>query len=225
MPAPSLASVSVDVRTRAPDSGAVGVTLPRRGFHCQRFGMIWTKLRRIPALLGRALSGRDPVKDSALAVYTVAVGQARQPRWYVDYAVPDSLDGRFDMIALHVFLIMQRLRSEGAAAKPLSQALADLLCDDMDQSLRELGVGDMGVGTRVRRMAEAFYGRMAAYDAGLRDGDLESALARNIYRGAAPEAARLTALADYVRSCVTLLAGQSLADLAAGRVSFGEEQA
>lgn len=171
----------------------------------------------------RLLAG-ERADETALALYSAAVVQARRPELYLDYAVPDSIDGRFDMIALHVFLLLRRLRAEGGAALPLSQALADLMFDDMDQSLREMGVGDMGVGKRVRRMAEAFYGRAAAYDAALGQGpeDLESALARNVYRGATPETARLSGLARYVRQQIAALDGQPYAALASGRVSFAD---
>lgn len=189
--------------------------------------MNWKKLWRFPTRLGRALLGRDTAGDVALGLYSSAVVQARRPDLYIDYAVPDSLDGRFDMISLHVFLLLRRLGAEGTAAQPLSQALADLMFDDMDQSLREMGVGDMGVGKRVRRMAEAFYGRVAAYDAALSDepAALESALVRNVYRGDAPEAVRVAGLADYVRRQIAVLDAQAFTDLAAGRVSYDEERA
>lgn len=174
----------------------------------------------------RVLLGGGAVEESALALYSAAVVQARWPELYLDYAVADSVDGRFEMISLHVYLLLRRLRAGGAAAQPLSQALADLMFDDMDRSLREMGVGDMGIGKRVRRMAEAFYGRMAAYDAALDGGDpadLDSALMRNVYRGAPPEPERLAGLAGYVGAKLAALEQQSFADLATGRVTFGEE--
>lgn len=188
--------------------------------------MNWKNLWRLPALLGRALLGRDAAGESALGLYSTAVVQARRPDLYIDFAVPDSLDGRFDMVSLHVFLVLRRLRGEGPAAQPLSQALTNLMFDDMDQSLREMGVGDTGVGKRVRQMAEAFYGRVAAYDAALSGAPeaLESALIRNVYRGDAPEAERVAGLADYVRRRLAVLEAQSFTDLAAGRVRFGEER-
>lgn len=176
----------------------------------------------------RHLLGNDGTSPAALALYSAAVLQARRPEFYTEFAVADTLDGRFDMITLHVYLVLRRLRAEGAASRPLSQVLADLMFDDMDQSLRELGVGDMGVGKRVRRMAEAFYGRVAAYDLAMQGamsgeaGAVESALARNVYRGAPPEAALLERLAGYVRRQAAALEAQAYADLAAGRVVFAE---
>lgn len=169
--------------------------------------------------------GGENAKEIVLSLYSAAVAQARVPELYLDFGVPDSLDGRFDMISLHVFLIMRRLRAEGDAAQALSQALAELMFDDMDNSLREMGVGDMGVGRRVRQMAEAFYGRVAAYDAALRDGqagDLDSALLRNVYRGAAPGAGQLAGLADCVRRQAAALDGQPFAAIAAGQVVFAD---
>jgi len=105
---------------------------------------------------------------AAVALYKCIVEQARQPDFYTHHGVPDSLDGRFDMIVLHTFLVMRRLRTIASqAAGQLSQDLFDLLFADMDSNLREIGVGDLGVGKRVKKMAQAFYGRVEAYEAGL----------------------------------------------------------
>lgn len=165
---------------------------------------------------------RDPHEAAAMALYAALVVQARHPEFYTRLGVADTVDGRFDMVALHAFLVLRRLRRAGAAAAGLSQALFDIMFADMDQNLREMGVGDLGVGKKVKRMAEAFYGRVAAYDAGL-DGDgaaLEAALARNLYRGAVPDAGALAAMAAYMRRQDAALAGQDAAALLAGRVSF-----
>ena len=115
-------------------------------------------------------------RDAARALYKTAVARARDPVFYARYAVPDSLDGRFDMIALHVFLVLHRLKQEGDPTKALAQILFDTMFADMDESLRELGVGDLSVGRRVKTMAEALYGRIAAYQAAL-DADDEDELA------------------------------------------------
>lgn len=179
--------------------------------------MGFKELLRLPRFLRRRH------EDAAFALYSAAVVQARHPSFYESLAVPDSLDGRFDMIALHVFLMLRRLRAAGAPARGLSQAIFDVMFADMDQSLRELGVGDVGVGKRVRRMAEAFYGRVAAYDTGLDDaagGQLEAALLRNVWRGEEVAPAALGALADYVRRQDAALAARPLAELMAGRIDF-----
>jgi cytochrome b pre-mRNA-processing protein 3 len=161
----------------------------------------------------------------AEALYGSLVDQARQPAFYATLGVPDTVDGRFDMIAVHAFLLMRRLRAEGEAARGLSQSLFDIMFADMDQNLREIGVGDLGVGKRVKAMAQAFYGRVGAYDAGLDDSSdpaLAAALRRNLYRKTAPSEAQVTALATYMRRENAALAGQALDTLHGGRVAFGE---
>jgi cytochrome b pre-mRNA-processing protein 3 len=136
--------------------------------------------------------------------------------------VPDTLDGRFDLLVLHVFLLLHRLGREGRPLKALGQALFDGMFADMDRTLRELGVSDMAVGGRVKAMAQAFYGRIAAYEPGLTDtARLTEALARNLYRGVAVDDALLAAMAAYVREQAELLAGQDAARLALGQVRFG----
>jgi cytochrome b pre-mRNA-processing protein 3 len=137
--------------------------------------------------------------------------------------VPDTVEGRFDLVSLHVALLIRRLRTDGEAAGPaLAQAVFDAMFADMDVNLREMGVSDLAVGKRVRRMWEAFHGRALAYEAALDSADpaaLAEALDRNVWRGEAPEgaAARLAALA---RAQAAHLAGQGMAALAAGRAAF-----
>ena len=105
----------------------------------------------------------DPVE----ALYAALVQKARDPKFYTDLAVPDTVDGRFDMVVIHAMLVMRRLRETPAEVHTTGQRLFDLMFTDMDRSLREMGVGDLSVGTHVRKMAKAFYGRAAAYEAGL----------------------------------------------------------
>lgn len=167
--------------------------------------------------------GKSP-STAAVALYRSIVTQARQPAFYRDHAVPDSLDGRFDMIVLHAFLVMRRLkRIPGPAAQRLSQQLFDLLFADMDSNLREIGVGDLGVGKRVKKMAQAFYGRIEAYEAGLASADpqmLADALRRNLYGTVEAEAAALAAMAAYLRDADRRLAAQPDAGLVAGNPDF-----
>ncbi|WP_043744356.1 ubiquinol-cytochrome C chaperone family protein [Paramagnetospirillum magneticum] len=162
-------------------------------------------------------------------LYVSVINQARLPHFYVRFAVPDTLDGRFDLIVLHAFLVMRRLRQikgeEGAAdARELAQALFDLMFADMDQNLREMGVGDMSVGKRVKQMARAFYGRVAAYDDSLdgKGGSLTEALRRNLYGTVDGEvdAAVVEAVAGYFAAQAACLAGQPAEALLAGRVEF-----
>lgn len=167
--------------------------------------------------------GRNPHEEPARSLYRAAVAQARRPEFYADFGVPDTFDGRFELVALHVFLVLHRFRQDHPQAAGLAQGVFDAMFLDMDQSLRELGAGDLGVGRRVKRMAQGFYGRIAAYDEGLRGpGDvLNAALARNLYGTVDPDPACVEAIAAYMRRQVDVLAGQGLAALSAGALAFG----
>lgn len=171
----------------------------------------------------RFFQRRRAAGDAARALYERAVVQARQPVFYASFGVPDSLDGRFDMVALHVFLLLHRLKQEGKTAARLAQCLFDVMFDDMDESLRELGAGDLGVGRRVKAMAKALYGRLAAYQAGLAgdDRELAAALARNLFGTTKAREDQLAAFCAYLRREAAALGGQPYAELRAGRVRFG----
>ena len=168
-------------------------------------------------------AGRQP-NPVAVALYRRIVEQARQPDFYARHGVPDSLDGRFDMIVLHTFLVMRRLRAmTSKAADDLSQEVFDLLFADMDSNLREIGVGDLGVGKRVKKMAQAFYGRVEAYEAGLiatDDAILTDALTRNLYGTIQPALPNQLAMAAYMRTADARLAGQPDSQIMAGNVDF-----
>ena len=157
-------------------------------------------------------------------LYAGLVAQARQPAFYAHCGVPDTVDGRFDLISLHLFLVLHRLKGDHPESAELAQAVFDLMFGDMDQSLREMGAGDLGVGRRVKIMIQGFYGRIAAYEKGLdrEDDTLQAALRRNVYGTVDPSPACLEALAAYVRQQVTALAEQGYPDLAAGAVVFGD---
>jgi cytochrome b pre-mRNA-processing protein 3 len=155
-------------------------------------------------------------------LYGAAVAAAREPCLYADLGVPDTLDGRFDLVGLHVFLLIRRLTMPPTPESALAQAVFDAMFADMDVSLREMGVGDLSVGKRVRAMWEAFHGRAAAYQRAMDAGDpaaLAAALARNVWRGAAPIGAA-ERLAGLARAQARHLDGQALDGFAAGRVSF-----
>jgi cytochrome b pre-mRNA-processing protein 3 len=169
---------------------------------------------------------------AANKLYLTLVAQSREPGFYLSCAVPDTVDGRFDMIAVHCFLVMNRLKERGTEADKLSQVLFDEMFNDMDRGLRELGVGDMGVGRRVRAMAKAYLGRVAAYhkalesdpEAGAQDDPvpaLRAALARNLYRGEDVPEDAMTTMADYVVAQYQHLSTQADEDLLAGDVKFG----
>lgn len=173
----------------------------------------------------KGLFKRDPDEAAARALYAAIVEQARLPAFYRDAGVPDTLDGRFDMIVLHAFLVLHRLKQEGQAHGAVGQALFDLMFADMDASLRELGVGDLSVGKKIKQMATGFYGRVAAYEQGLAApavarGPLEEALRRNLFGTVTPSDAQLSAMAAYARRQVEALAAQPLAAALGGALRF-----
>src|SRR5712671_1001835 len=128
-----------------------------------------------------------PVRKAAELAYGRIVEHAREPGFFTDGGVPDTVDGRFELICLHAFLYLHRLKREQPQSARLGQSFYDLMFADFDRSLREMGVGDLSVGREIKRMAEAFHGRIAAYEAGLAADDavLLPALARNLF-GTAP---------------------------------------
>lgn len=174
-------------------------------------------------LLG--LFTRKPHERAGFALYGAAVAAARQPAFFASFGVPDTLDGRFDLVSLHTGLVVCRIsRDADPRAKALAQAVFDAMFADMDVNLREMGVSDLAVGKRVKKMWEAFHGRAQAYDVALRAGDragLEDALARNVWRGAAPEGG-VTRLAAAAAAADAALAEQPFAALVAGTARFPE---
>jgi cytochrome b pre-mRNA-processing protein 3 len=155
---------------------------------------------------------------SITSLYGTIVAQARAPAFYQSFGVPDTANGRLDMILLHVVLLLRRLAPEPAVG-PLGQAVFDLFCRDMDANLREMGVGDLAVPRTMQRIGEAFYGRQAAYRAALDSNDpqaLVTAVARNVLDGR--EGAER--LARYVQAAVRALAAQGIGELRGGKLSF-----
>jgi len=181
-----------------------------------------------------ALFRRKPHERAGFALYTAAVGAARDPALFGELGVPDTLDGRFDLINLYTGLLVRRLRADpDARGAVLAQSVFDAMFADMDMNLREMGVSDLVVGRRVKNMWEAFHGRAVAYEAAIDAGDVDAlalALARNVWRGgppgaigtgdalvAGPPAARLAALAIAQAGS---LAEQPLAPMLRGEVRF-----
>lgn len=164
----------------------------------------------------------NPEETAARALYQAIVTQAREGALYRDGGVPDSVDGRFELVVLHSVLVLRRLKAEGEAAIPLAQELLDMLFLDMDESLREMGVGDLSVGKKIKAMAQAFYGRISAYETGLQAGEaaLAAALGRNLLGTVESSEAQRLALARYVAACEAALQTQDLAALRAGRPDF-----
>jgi cytochrome b pre-mRNA-processing protein 3 len=166
-----------------------------------------------------------PAQVAARQLYVHAVHQARRPEFYLHWNVPDTADGRFDMVVLHVVLVMRRLKRDRDQSAETAQARFDLMFADMDQNLREMGVGDIGIGKRVKAMAKSFFGRLAAYDFALSAGDdiaLCAALRRNLYRKCSPSDGDVMAMASYMQREATKLEGLPIERLLSGDFSFGD---
>lgn len=164
------------------------------------------------------LFGRTVNRSMIERLHAEIVAAARDPVFYTAYAVPDTFEGRFEILTLHAWLALRRLGALPPPAADIAQDLTDRLFRHFDVALRELGVGDLSVPKRMRRLAEAFLGRCAAYDAALGAGDaaLAAALARNVYAGAGDP----RALALYVETAEAALAAASLRAFSDGPIPF-----
>jgi cytochrome b pre-mRNA-processing protein 3 len=169
---------------------------------------------------------RNTMPDTIGTLYGAIVAQARLPAFYgADYGVPDTVDGRLDLLILHVALFFRRARDGDEALRGCGQEVFDRFCRNMDDNMRELGLSDDSLAKKMRKIGEAFYGRAAAYDAALAAPDnraLVEALGRNVFGD--HMTGRAVRLAAYVRAAVESLALQSAADLNAGVVRFPDPQ-
>jgi cytochrome b pre-mRNA-processing protein 3 len=175
----------------------------------------WPLGRRHPAA---------PSQATIEAIYGAIVAQARRPVFYGALGVPDTVEGRFDMVLLHLWMVLRRLR-EASGHEQAAQMLFDHFCSDMDANLREMGVGDLAVPKRMRAFGEAFYGRARAYDEALAAGDdaaLAAALARNVYGD--PDCGHGGRLAAYAGATLAMLAAADDAAIRGGALSFPEPQ-
>lgn len=162
---------------------------------------------------------RLPQRGTIGTIYGMIVTQAREPVFYRQFAVSDTVNGRFDLLLMHLWLVLRRLRAaEGDSG--LSQGLFDRFCEDMDDNLREMGVGDLTVPKRMKAFGEAFYGRSVAYDLALSDGPeaLANAFCKNILNGDNIEKARL--LAAYATRVAAMLDELDAAALSSGSWTF-----
>ena len=181
------------------------------------------------ARLRRRLRHNEARADAVHALYLALVAQARQPALYSGFRVPDTRDGRLELIYLHAILLMRRLRAEGAAGQELAQDLFDLLFRDLDRHLREWGVGDLSVGKKVKVLAQSFFGRATALDGPLTDGDRDAItdiLRRNVYAEVAePDAAAVAGLGEYLLAQDRWLAAQAPDGLLRGKPAFAPVRA
>lgn len=170
----------------------------------------------------KRLFSDPPMRAEAARSYGTIAAQARLPLFYTAFGVPDSIDGRFEMLCVHAHALFFRLRGQGAKADELAQAVYDAMFADLDAALRELGVADLGVGRRIKVMTEALKGRIQAYDTALAQDSatLEAAIARNVYGTVAATPAQIAGMARYMAALRADLAGQDLPDLLAGKVRF-----
>jgi len=170
----------------------------------------------------RRIFRKNPHEKAIESLYAQIMTQARLPVFYEVYKIPDTLDGRFDVLALHVFLVVHRLRDE-LDKEEIVRQLPEKMLGEIDRALRENGVSDMGVPRRVKTMAKAFLGRATAYENALQSdeaNDLVAALARNVFPGQDPDKAEIRYLAGYMRACETHLATLNTDSICAGSVSF-----
>lgn len=164
---------------------------------------------------------RNDGRENIQRLYGAIVAYSRDPAFYTDFEVPDTIEGRFEMILVQAFLLFHRLKSEIEPRRELGQRVFDVFCTDMDANLREMGVGDLTVPKKMKRVAEAFYGRVNAYDAALEAADddlLAQALLRNVYDSKEERAPLARALAFLVRGRVSALAAVPFETLAAGEM-------
>jgi cytochrome b pre-mRNA-processing protein 3 len=153
-------------------------------------------------------------RQLAARLHAALVERAREPEFFATFGVKDTLDGRFDLLVLHAWLVLERLQEAGAAS--LSQAFVDAVFVGFDEALREMGAGDIGMGKRVKRLADAFYGRMQAYRDATDEADMEAALTRNLYRGAPEPGAKKMA-----RYALRAKARLKVCDIENGQLDFG----
>lgn len=173
----------------------------------------------------RKLFGRseNAGRTAAISLYEQIVAAARQPAFYAHWNVPDTPIGRFEMISVHMLLFLRRIQGEAGDLAAIGQILTDEFFLDVDHSLRELGISDVGVPKRIKKLARMFYGRAKSYSDALDSGDsseLVAAIARNVRPGVA-DWAESAALADYMQRASKYLAGQPLTAFAEGHVRFG----
>ncbi|HUK60079.1 MAG TPA: ubiquinol-cytochrome C chaperone family protein [Stellaceae bacterium] len=173
--------------------------------------------------LGLGLLARRRERRAAVTeAYRAIVERARDPALFLRWGVPDTLDGRFELLALHAFLVLRRLKAAHGEAHEFAQALFDTMFADLDRAVREMGATDIGVGRHVKEMARGFYGRVAAYEGGLAGGEAElnAALERNLFGTGNPTSEQVAFAASYLRQQEAALAAVPLATILGGAIPF-----
>jgi cytochrome b pre-mRNA-processing protein 3 len=161
-------------------------------------------------------------QEAAGRIYAACVDAARRPALFLAYGVPDTFQGRFEMLALCLFPVLNRLMHEPGDDPELARLVSEIFVDDMDAAFREMGVSDPAVPKRMKTLYHSFAGRITAYRNALRnDADLRAAVARNVFPGAT-EDARGAPLADYMRAATRAVAAADIDALRQGRIPFPE---
>lgn len=161
---------------------------------------------------------KDPAAEAAARLYGAIAARARAPVFFRSFAVPDTIDGRFDLLTLHAFLVLDALAGPGKDTAGVGTALVTRIFAGFEDALRDLGISDYGMSRRIKAMADAFYGRLEAYARVHTEDGLAEALVKNVYRGNDPTGGRSLELARYVLSARRALDTQSLAT---GDADFG----
>ncbi len=175
-------------------------------------------------MFGIRLPQRRPAVLAGQALFEGAVKQARQPEFYREMGAPDTLLGRFELYTLHVVILARRLAGQGPHARETAQSMFDAYLLNLDIALREMGVGDLSVGKKMKKLGRAFYGRVKSWDEAAGEASAEEALIlRTVYED--EPLADPAPLADYVRRATAALAGQDTAALLQGRAQWPQVQA
>ena len=171
----------------------------------------------------KRLFAPSPTKAAGQRLYAAAAVKARDPAFYLAGGVPDTHEGRFELYTLHVALVLRRLKGEGEGAAAVRQALFDAYVRSLDDSLRDMGVGDLSVGKKMRKLGEAFYGRLKGYDETLTADDagaLRAMIGRTVFRNA--EIPGVELVTDYVQRASAALAAVPADAVLAGDLPWPE---
>ena len=159
-------------------------------------------------------------------LFKALAAQARQPAFYAGLGVPDTVEGRFELYVLHLVLVLHRLKRQGGEAAETSQATFDAFLRNLDEGLRDMGVGDLSVGKKMRRLGEAVYGRIKSYDKALgalsapdAGAPLEALVSRTVYRDE-PPAGAAARVAGYIEACVAAMAAQPMEAVLGARLDW-----
>ena len=172
------------------------------------------------------LKAKNTYEEKARSVYAVMLERVREQVFYTEYGVPDTFDGRFDLLVIHASLVMESLVEQGDEGQQFNQALFDVMFADMDQALRQMGAGDMSVPKHMRRMMKGFNGRVQAYAEAETSKELQEALIRNLYGTVKdPEAGYVNMIIEYIQSCRESIRRQQIMSGTISFVSFQERKA